>query len=230
MQELIEPVVARWEPGSFRHCLALSRHYRVTAMPPILTHEWHLVAAEMKHCERHGRRCAEIAATGQERLFARDTLHSVFESRMREKLQQGDVAGGLPYARENYGTDPHDSLVVFEYAEALARAGELEEAAEMFAEAARCGPPGTAAALAIRGWCLEQADQPEAAIQSYEDSLAIEPDGVSSTLALAHAAARVGDEDARARAARNAERLAQGGALTADQRAALAESLAEVPA
>ena len=82
-------------------------------------------------------------------------------------------------------------MTAFETATALASAGEYGPALTLLAAIEE--PAGDATVL--RGWCLENLDQPAEAIAAYGDALAVDPTNLEALDGLANVAAALGRDD-----------------------------------
>lgn len=177
---------------SFDYLMDVSRFYRSASFLPFLEGRREQVVQEMDTAERLARELLEKAETQAQQVVARENMHPVLESRMREALWLGDWDLALERMRELVQIDPWDAKAYVELGQLLAQRGELEEATQCFLRAARYGPPGTAVAYYLAGWCYEQGEDLEQACQCYMAALRIDPEGISALQGLVRCARRLG--------------------------------------
>ncbi|MGH9034245.1 MAG: tetratricopeptide repeat protein [Acidimicrobiia bacterium] len=198
-------------PDTAEAQLDRSRYWRCVSFVPFLEGDAPVVTQELESAEVLARDLVARSESGSEmHLVALDNLHAVLESRMREALWVGDVPLARARITEVATFDPLDAKVQIELGEVHMRAGDLDQAVQAFATAARCGPPGTAVAHYLAGCCYQQMDMPGEALDEFLAAAALDPWSTSTAHRLRTVAERVGVRPMACWAEQWADRLGRG--------------------
>lgn len=176
----------------FHYPLVLSRYYRAYGFIPQFQGERQLLVAVMDQAEEYAH--AVPRRTPDEALLADDNLYSLLESRTKEALWLGDLAGAEERARRLVELAPLDAKAWIELGEVLLHRERVAEAATAYRTAMRYGPPGTAVAAFMAGQCHEELGEQELACAAYLAALRADPFGVAAARRLRTLANRMGDQ------------------------------------
>lgn len=165
-------------PSTFHDFITYSRFYRSASFTPLLQKDYQKVTAEMDLAEEFALNAP--VSSNIEKVVLKDLLVSTYESRMREALILNDLELGETYIQKAIAIDPWDSKLLIELGEIYLKQGKLLKAAKQYSLAARLGPPGTAIAHYLSGYCYETLGDLDEALKSYLMALEIDPYGLSS--------------------------------------------------
>jgi tetratricopeptide (TPR) repeat protein len=169
----------------------LSRYYRVHAFIPQFRNNNAEMIADMDK--------AEVFASGMDRdtedhaTEARTLTFAMLESRCKEALHIGDIALAIERALAAIRQAPLRPAGYLALGQSLAEDKDYERAITAYRTAARYGPPDTEVAWFSIGYCWEQLDAPDAAMEAYLAALNIDPLGISSYEQLIGVCDKLGD-------------------------------------
>lgn len=166
----------------FEARLLTSRFHRALAYLPMTRGRHDEMSREMQRSEDIARNLEPVSPA--ERLLALENLHPVLESRVKEAELRSQWDLALARAREVVALDPHDPKSWLELGAVLMRVGRPDEAAAAAAAAARLGPPVSAVAHYMTGLYLGRAGQPQLAAYFFQQSLQLDPLGLSPRTAI----------------------------------------------
>ncbi len=185
---LVERAAARlpeFEAGQL-----LSRFHRVRAFLPMLNGDLRGMVDDMDRAEALARGLAP--ATEAERHVAAEILWPVLESRVREAQVLGDPVLVERRARLLVAAAPLDARAWLHLGESLLGLERYADAARVYREAHRLGPPASEIALFNLGQCHEMLDEAEPAMDAYAELLQLDPWAISAAERIAAIAAERG--------------------------------------
>lgn len=171
--------------------LLYSRFYRGASYVPFLKNNKVMVKDEMNLAEEYARSVSKESDDNE--YIKKDNLYFVLESRMREAIWNNDLDLALERIKEATSLDPWDSRAHIEIGEILFRRGELDKAAIEYIKAARLGPPGTSLGYYMAGYCYDNLDEYELALDYYINSLNMDNLSISSLIGIIKTSKKLGN-------------------------------------